>query len=161
MACSVCSLTYPGLPAEEENHQHQSLCRKMPNDLPTGQTNGGIFSVEVSSSRSTIVCIESNQHTPHLQDRIVRSDLLCLYPPSQPLFTHFFFYPMLLSRSELTRQVLWHLWDLIYSMPHCSDKKDKVTIFFWSLKSNVLEDKHRRAMKTAGEMQFNTRRPQI
>lgn len=28
-------------------------------------------------------------------------------------------------------------------MPHCSDKKDKVTIFFWSLKSNVLEDKQK------------------
>lgn len=46
-------------------------------------------------------------------------------------------------------------------MPRCSDRKDKVTIPFWSLKSNVLEDKHGRAMKIAGEMQLNTQRPQI
>lgn len=38
----------------------------------------------------------------------------------------------------------------MYSMCHCSARKDKVSILLCSLRSNVLEDRHRKSNEKSG-----------
>lgn len=37
---------------------HQSLIKKIPSCLPTGQSNGNIFSTEFLSSQMTLTCVK-------------------------------------------------------------------------------------------------------
>lgn len=46
---------------------HQSLIKEIPTDLPTGQSDGGIISVEVASSQMNPVCqVGKNKVTSQL-----------------------------------------------------------------------------------------------
>jgi hypothetical protein len=58
MVCWHPFLQNPGLPAQVGwALPHQSLTTKLPIGLPTGQSDGGIFSIKVLSSQMTLICV--------------------------------------------------------------------------------------------------------
>lgn len=53
---------HPEWAGPSHNSHHQS--RKCPTDVPTGQPDGGIFSIEVSSSLDALACVKLTKHQP-------------------------------------------------------------------------------------------------
>jgi hypothetical protein len=60
MACSACFRIEPdiALPTVSWSLPQQLLIKKCQSSLPTGQSIGGLFSVEVPSSQMTLACVK-------------------------------------------------------------------------------------------------------